>query len=229
MNPRSPLTRSAIIAAAARVADAGGLRAVSMRGVGRELGVEAMSLYHHVANKADLLDGLADWVFTRIELPRSEDGWRDGMVRRAESARAVLTAHPWALGLIESRAHPGPGLLTHHDAVIGCLRRGGFSVLLASHAFSVIDAYVYGFALTEHNLPFDAGAAEAAGDFANDFAPLIAPYPHLAELVGALTSDRDYIFTDEFAYGLDIILDELERRLQGLDAAAPTAHPPVRP
>ncbi|MGK0715120.1 TetR/AcrR family transcriptional regulator [Leucobacter sp. W1153] len=217
MQQRTPLSRANIVQAAAQAADNGGLAGVSMRRVGRELGVEAMSLYHHVANKDELLDALVDWVFAQIELPTPNDDWRAGMVRRAASARAVLTAHPWALGLIESRANPGPSLLTHHDAVIGCLRRGGFPVMLASHAFSVIDAYVYGFALTEQNLPFDPSASEAAGDFASEFMPLIKQYPHLAELVTALTSGRDYVFTDEFSYGLEVILDELERRL----AAAP--------
>ncbi len=218
MQQRTPLNRASIVQAAAAAADSGGLPGVSMRRVGRELGVEAMSLYHHIANKDELLDALVDWVFAQIELPKPEDSWRAGMVRRATSARAVLTAHPWALGLIESRANPGPALLTHHDAVIGCLRRGGFPVMLASHAFSVIDAYVYGFALTEQNLPFDPSASEAAGDFASEFMPRIKQYPHLAELVTTLTSGRVYVFTDEFSYGLDIILDELERRL----AAAPT-------
>lgn len=213
MQQRTPLSRASIVEAAVAAADSGGLTGVSMRRVGRELGVEAMSLYHHIANKDELLDALVDWVFAQIELPTPEDSWRAGMVRRAASARAVLTAHPWALGLIESRANPGPALLTHHDAVIGCLRRGGFSVMLASHAFSAIDAYVYGFALTEQSLPFDPSASESAGDFANEFMPLIEQYPHLAELVTTLTSGRDYVFTDEFSYGLDVILDELERRL----------------
>jgi len=209
---RAPLSVTGIVDAATAVADRGGLTAVSMRGVGAELGVEAMSLYHHIAGKEALLDLLADWVFAQIELPESDEGWRAGMIRRADSARAVLSAHPWALGLIESRSAPGPALLRHHDAVIGCLRRGGFSVMLASHAFSVIDAYVYGFVLTEQTLPFDPAGTSSAGDFAAEFAPMIADYPHLAELVGALTSGRDYVFTDEFGYGLEVILEGLERR-----------------
>ena len=207
------LTPMSIVAAAATVADSGGLAAVSMRNVGKALGVEAMSLYHHVANKESLLDGLADWIFAQVELPTPEDRWRDGMERRAESARQVLSAHPWGLGLIESRATPGPQLLTHHNAVLGCLRNGGFSVRLASHAFSVIDAYVYGFVLTTQNLPFDAAAADSATDFAADFTPIIAAYPHLGELVAELTRGGDYVFVDEFDYGLGVILDQLEQRL----------------
>lgn len=214
MKRREPLSIARIVDAAVAVADRGGLSAVSMRRVGKELGVEAMSLYHHVTGKEELLDLLTDRVFAQIALPEPDEGWREGMVRRASSAREELVAHPWALGLIESRSAPGPALLRHHDAVIGCLRCGGFSVRLASHAFSVIDAYVYGFALTEQTLPFDPAAQTAAGDFAAGVEPLLAEYPHLAELVTELTDGGDYVFSDEFRYGLDVILDELDRRLR---------------
>lgn len=213
MGTREPLSPERIIAAAASAADSGGLAAVSMRNVGRELSVEAMSLYHHVAGKEALLDGLSDWVFAQIRLPLDADSWREGMLRRARSAREVLAAHPWALGLIESRSAPGPALLRHHDAVIGCLHRGGFPLLLASQAFSVIDAYVYGFVLTEQALPFDPAGAGNAGDFAQRVAPALAEYPHLAALVGELTGGRDYVFADEFEVGLGMILDQLEHRL----------------
>ena len=159
MPDRPALSRGRIVEAAARVADAGGLRSVSMRNVAKELGVEAMSLYHHIAGKEALLDALADWIFSRIELPALDEPWRPAMAARAGSARGVLSAHPWGLGLIESRRNPGPALLRHHDTVLGCLRRGGFPVAIAAHAFSVIDAYVYGFVLTELNLPFEPGEA----------------------------------------------------------------------
>lgn len=211
MNQRRPLSTQRIIEAAVAVADRGGLSAVSMRNVGRELGVEAMSLYHHVANKEALLDALADWIFTGIEVPDEQEPWRRGMVKRAASARDVLGGHPWALGLIESRNTPGPALMRHHNAVIGCLRGSGFPVILASHAFSVIDAYVYGFVLTEQNLPFDSAATTGAEDFAAGAAVLIKDYPHLAELVQEVASG--YTYAAEFHYGLDVILDELERRL----------------
>ncbi len=213
MAQREPLSTARVIAAAASVADRGGLTAVSMRNVGAELGVEAMSLYHHVANKAALLDGLADWIFERFELPPGDAPWREAMAARAASVREVLTAHPWALTLIDSRSNPGPSMMRHHDAVIGCLRRGGFGIAMAARAFSVIDAYVYGFALTEQNLPFDS--ATGANDFAAEVALPASAYPHLAELVGALTADGDYSFAAEFDLGLGIILDGLERRLPG--------------
>jgi AcrR family transcriptional regulator len=212
MGTRQPLSEARIVEAAARVADAGGYTAISMRNVGRELGVEAMSLYHHVAGKDALLDALTDWVFARIELPGDDAPWREGMRLRAASARDVLVTHPWALTLIDSRTHPGPALLRHHEAVIGCLRRGGFSIELAAQAFSVIDAYVYGFALTERNLPFDPTTGDQAVDFANEAMPMLAGYPHLIELVRHLTGSGEYTFSDQFAEGLDIILDELGRR-----------------
>lgn len=208
---RPGLSGKAVVEAAVRVADTGGLGAVSMRGVGRELGVEAMSLYHHVRNKEHLLDDLADWIFEQVELPLPAEGWRPGMERRAGSMRRVLGAHPWALGLVESRRSPGPGLLRHHDAVLGCLRGGGFSVRLAAHAFAAIDAYVFGFVLTEQTLPMEPG--ESAGDFAATLDLPAETYPHLVENVVELTSCEDYAFAEEFDYGLALVHDGLAARL----------------
>ncbi|MDR7251563.1 AcrR family transcriptional regulator [Nocardioides sp. BE266] len=209
---RPPLSSERVIDAASRVADAGGLAGVSMRTVGRELGVEAMSLYHHVASKDALLDGLADWIFARIETPTVGGAWREQMEARARSARAVLAAHPWGLGLIESRRSPGPANLHHHDAVLGCLRTAGFSVALAAHAFSVLDAYVYGFVLTEVNLPFQPG--EPAEDFVEGLGLVMAEHPHLAEMVAEQIVGRDYAYGDEFDYGLALVLDGLEARFR---------------
>lgn len=213
MSRRSALSPERILDAAVRVADRGGLAQVSMRNVGKELGVEAMSLYHHVAGKDAVLDALANWVFTQIELPDEEQPWREAMRDRAASCRAVLAAHPWALGLLESRRAPGPALLRHHDRVLGTLRRNGFSVELAGHAYSALDAYVYGFVLTEINLPFDAG--EAAEDFVREIAHLLPAeeYPHLVEFVQEKVAGGGYDYADEFADGLELILDGLERRL----------------
>jgi AcrR family transcriptional regulator len=212
MPRRAALTRDRIIEAAVRVADRGGLGglgAVSMRNVGRELGVEAMSLYHHVAGKDAVLDGLADWVVARIELPDLEAPWREAMAARAGSARAALSAHPWALGLLESRRTPLPALLRHHDTVLGCLRRNGFTVQLAAHAFSAIDAYVYGFVLTELNLPFDAD--DGAEGFVDEIRDLLPPdeYPYLVEMITEQVVGRNYAYADEFDFGLDLILDRL--------------------
>ena len=212
MPARPALTADGIVGAAARVADAGGLGKVSMRNVGKELGVEAMSLYHHLAGKDALVDGLADWAFARIEAPAPDEPWRPAMARRAASARAVLRDHPWALGLLESRRSPGPSLLRHHDAVLGCLRGNGFPVRLAAHAFSLLDAYIYGFVLTESNLPFEAG--EGVENFVAQMTPALAGYPHLSEMVTTMVLGRDYDYADEFAVGLEMILDILEARLR---------------
>ncbi|MEU7529960.1 TetR/AcrR family transcriptional regulator [Saccharothrix sp. NPDC042600] len=208
----SRLTHARIVDAAARVADRGGLTRVSMRNVGRELGVEAMSLYHHLKGKEALLDALADWIFVRIELPDPATPWRAAMTARATSARAVLSEHTWGLGLVESRRSPGPASLRHHDGVLGCLRHNGFPVALAASAFSVLDAYVYGFVLTELNLPFQAG--ESAEEFVAQVDLPADRYPHLTEMVAEQVLDRDYSYGDEFARGLELILDSLEARLE---------------
>lgn len=142
-----------MIAAAVAVADDRGVAAVSMRNVADRLGVEAMSLYHHVANKDAILDGIVDSVFDEIELPDPQLEWRVAMRQRATSARDALTRHSWALGLIESRHTPGPATLRHHNAVLGSLRGAGFSISGALHAVSVIDSYVYGFVLQSQQLP----------------------------------------------------------------------------
>jgi len=213
MTQRPALNQERIVEAAVRVADGGGIGQVSMRNVGTGLGVEAMSLYHHLAGKDELLDLLADWVFTQIELPAPHVPWRPAMVARAASARAALSQHPWALGLIESRRSPGPALLQHHDAVLGCLRGDGFSIALAAHAFSALDAYVYGFVLTELNLPL--GAEESVEDFVDEIQHLLPPdvYPHLVEMITEQVVGRTYAYADEFTFGLDLVLDSLERHL----------------
>lgn len=210
---RAPLTPDRITQAAIRVADDSGLAKLSMRSVGRELGVEAMSLYHHVDGKQALLDAVADAVMGEIALPSPDQPWRASMVLRATSARAVLASHPWALGLVESRPQPGPALLTHHEAVLASLRSNGFSPRLAAHAFSAIDSYVYGFVLTEVSLPFDAGGAD---EFAGSIADALPRdrYPYMRENLEVLLVGGDYSYGDEFHYGLDLILDGLERRLR---------------
>lgn len=216
MSPRPPLSHERIVEAAVRVADRGGLVGVSMRNVGKELGVEAMSLYHHLAGKDALLDALANWIFTQIELPEPRAPWRPAMRARAASARHALAQHPWALGLIESRRSPGPALLRHHDRVLGSLRENGFTIELASHAFSAIDAYVHGFVLTELNLPFEAD--EGAEEFVESIRHLLPvdEYPHLVELITARVVGHGYDYADEFEFGLDLILDRLEQHLTGV-------------
>ena len=209
--PRVRLTRDRVLLAAIDLADEGGDEALTMRGLGRALGVEAMSLYNHVANKDDLLDGMVDLVFAESAPPPRGAGWKAAMRQRAIAAREVLARHPWAIGLMESRRRPGPATLRHHDAVIGCLREAGFSVAMAAHAYSVLDSYVYGFALQQASLPFETPeeVVAVAESIMREF-PADA-YPHLAELTVEHVLRPGYDYADEFAFGLDLILGGLER------------------
>ena len=154
---RARLNRDKVLQAAIALADTGGIESLSMRTLGVELGIEAMSVYNHVANKGDLLDGMIDAVFGEIDLPSGEAGWKSAMRQRAITVRKVMARHPWATGLMESRTAPGPATLRHHDTTIGTLRAAGFSIELAAHALSALDSYVYGFALQERNVPSTTG------------------------------------------------------------------------
>jgi AcrR family transcriptional regulator len=210
---RTPLSRDRVLLTALALADAGGLESLSMRKLGEAVGVEAMSLYNHVPSKGDLLDGLIDLVFGEIELPDGANGWKAAMRERAISARAVLSRHRWAIGLMESRTTPGPATLRHHDAVLGLLREAGFPLGLAAHAYSALDSYSYGFALQEASLPFETGpeTAELAQAMLDQFPA--AEYPHLAEFTFEHVLQPGYDYASEYEYGLDLILDGVERDL----------------
>lgn len=191
-------------------ADERGTETPTMRELAQALGVAPMALYRHVANKEDLVDGLIDLVFSEIALPSSAADWKTPMRQRAISAREVLLRHPWAIGLMESRTNPGSATLRHHDAVIGSLRQGGFTVAMAAHAYSLLDSYIYGFALQQKNLPFDASnVAEMAKSMLKQFPA--DEFPHLAELTFEHVMKPGYDYGDEFEYGLDLILDGLAR------------------
>jgi AcrR family transcriptional regulator len=215
--PRIPLNRRRVLRAAVALADRGGVGALSMRKLAQELGVEAMSLYHHVANKDDILDGIVDVVFGEIELPTGEADWRAAMRRRAISAREALRRHPWATGLMESRSTPGPANIRHHDTVLGILRNAGFSVELAAHAYSLLDAYIYGFALQEASLPFHTPeeSVEVAQTIMAEFPA--DEYPHLAEIATEHVLQPGYDYGNEYLFGLDLILDGLARARDGAD------------
>jgi AcrR family transcriptional regulator len=182
-----------------------------MRKLGQALGVEAMSLYNHVANKDDVLDGLVDIVFSEVDLQCTGGDWKAAMRQRAISAREVLARHRWAISLMESRTNPGAATLRHHDSVLRCLREAGFSIAMAAHAYSALDSYIYGFALQQTSLPFDSGeqAAEVAETILRQF-PVDA-YPHLAEMATEHVMEPGYSYAAEFEFGLDLILDGLER------------------
>jgi len=212
--PRAPLSRSRILAAAVALADEAGLAALSMRRLGRTLGVEAMSLYNHVAHKDDLLDGMIDCVVAEIDLPAPGTAWRAAMHARATAARAMLARHPWATGLMESRTNPGPATLHYYDAVLGLLREDGFSVALAAHAFSLLDSYIYGFALQEIKLPFDTPEELAAvATHILDGLPA-SEFPYLREMTAEHVLQPGYAYSAEFEYGLDLLLDGLARRVR---------------
>jgi AcrR family transcriptional regulator len=208
---RPRLTRERVLETAVARADAGGLEALSMRKLGQELGVEAMALYHHFANKEALVDAMVDVVFSEIDVPEAGPDWRAAMRRRGISVRDALLRHRWAIGLMESRRTPGPANLRHHDAVIGSLRSGGFDIAMAAHAYSLLDSYIYGFALTKMNLPFQA--SEEVGEVAQTMLePFPAgEYPYLLEILTDHVMKPGYDYGDEFEYGLDLILEGLER------------------
>jgi AcrR family transcriptional regulator len=186
-----------------------------MRKLAEVLRVAPMALYRHVANKDDLIDAMIDVVFSEIEPPAREADWRPAMRQRAIAVRDALLRHRWAVGLMESRAHPGPANLRHHDAVLGNLRASGFSVEMAAHAYSVLDSYIYGFALTKMNLPFDTGdeVVEVAESMLEPFPA--DTYPNLVEFITDHAMKPGYSYGDEFEYGLDLILDGLEVRAAG--------------
>jgi len=208
---RTPLNRERVLRAALTLADESGIESLTMRKLGEAAGVEAMSLYNHVANKDDLLDGMIDAVFSEIELPFAGDSWKSAMRQRAIAVRTVLSRHRWAIGLMESRTSPGPATLRHHDAVLGCLRDAGFSLELAAHAYSALDSYIYGFALAERSLPFDTPeeTAQLAQVMLAQFPA--DKYPHLAEFTFEHILRPGYDYGEEYEFGLDLILDGLER------------------
>ena len=208
---REPLTRERVLEAAVKLADQGGIESLSMRKLGQELGVEAMALYYHFASKDEVLDGSVDLVFSEIDLPACGADWKSAMRQRALSVRDVLSRHRWAIGLMESRTNPGPANLRHHDAVIGSLRAAGFTMAMAAHAYSLLDSYIYGFALTKMNLPFDSSQ-----EMAHLAQSMIQPspqdeYPNLVQMLTEHVMTPGYDFGDEFEYGLDVILDGFEK------------------
>ena len=210
---RLPLSRERVLRGAIAIADAAGIGALTIRSLAQELGVKPMAIYYHVANKSEILDGIVDLIFAEIELPAPDGDWRSELIRRANSARQVLSRHHWAIGLMDSRKSPGPATLRHHDAVLGTLRGAGFSVKMTAHAYALLDSYVYGFALQEAALPFqgtDTGAdvtEPIMERFRSD------QYPHLVEMATEYILQPGYDFGDEFQFGLGVILDALTRSL----------------
>jgi len=213
LTPRVPLTRERVLRAAIDLADQRGIGSLTMRALGTELGVEAMSLYNHVRSKDDILDGIVDLVLGDIDVPGTGTPWKKAMRHRALSAHKVLLAHPWAAVLMMSRYNIGPGMTAYLDATFGRLREGGFSIEGALDAWNTLDSHLYGFTLQELNLPFEPDAApqvsaEVLGQLSTD------QFPHVTEVIGhVMVSGR----REDFAFGLDLILDGLERSLEASD------------
>lgn len=208
---RPPVSRELALATAMALADTEGLDALSMRRLAQALGVEAMSLYHHVKNKDEILDGMVDLVFKEIDLPREDEEWRDGVRRRCHSAREVLKRHRWAIGVMESRTVPGLHNLRHHDAMLGCFMRAGFSLPLTGHAYAAIDAFVYGFVHSELQLPFENGPeAQAVAKGIFEAMPE-GKFEALKTFTLRHVLKPGYDYGREFEFGLELLLESFER------------------
>ena len=206
---RTPLTKERVLGAALKMADKGGIEGLSMRNLAAALKVEAMSLYNHVEGKEAILDGLVDLVAGEIDLPRPGGDWKTAMRRRARSAHAVLLRHPWATMLFVSRMNIGPNMLRYVDATIGCLHEAGFSYPLADHAWTALDAYIYGFTIQKRNFPLDPAQYAAA---AKGFLPLIPveQFPWLNGMSQEVIAGR-HDGLHELEFGLELILSGLEK------------------
>jgi AcrR family transcriptional regulator len=205
---RERLSRELVLQAAVSFADEHGIESLSMRRLGQELGVEAMSLYNHIKNKDDLLDAMVEIVVADIEAPKVGGDWREAMRRRANSAHDALLAHPWATMLLVSRANVGPRMLRYVEATVGCLVEAGFSYVLADRAWNAIDSHVYGFTLQELNFPFDPSEY---GEVAKQFLPMLPAdeFPHMRAL-SELVIEGKHDGLQDFSFGLEILLVGLE-------------------
>ncbi|MGH3498386.1 MAG: TetR/AcrR family transcriptional regulator [Nocardioidaceae bacterium] len=211
---RARLSRDRVLHSAVALADAGGIGALTIRSLAKELGVKPMSVYHYVANKDEIIDAIVDIVFSEIDVPTPGGDWRAEMRRRAISARAVLRRHPWAIPLLQARTNPGPATLRHLDANIGTLRTAGFSVKMTAHAYALIDSYVYGFALSEAALPINGPGS--VPEVAEAMFEQVSPdaFPHLTEFSVKHVMKPGYDFGKEFEFGLDLVLDALAERIR---------------
>jgi AcrR family transcriptional regulator len=208
--PRAPLNRERVLRAALALADENGIESLTMRELGLRLGVEAMSLYNHVANKDEILDGMIDLVVSEIDLPSDTVGWKEAMRRRAILARSVFFRHPWASGLNDSRESSGPARLYYFDWVLGTFRRAGFPLELTARAFSVLDSYIYGFGRQQLNM--SAGSNAEPEETAEAFLRAVPAdkYPYLRQVIVEHAMKSGYDDTADFEFGLDLVLDGLQ-------------------
>jgi AcrR family transcriptional regulator len=205
-----PLSRPSVVLSAVTLADAHGIKAVSMRRLAEELGVVPMAIYKHVANKDELLDGMIDLVYSEIEFRSGGSHWKTAMRQRARSMREALLRHPWAIGLMDFRTTPGPANLQHHNAVLERLHGAGFSIRMAFHAYSAINSYIYGSLILQQSLSF-----ETPGEFEQVVETALPPqleneYPYLAEVLSDV-GKRGINSGKEFEFGLTLVLDAIQR------------------
>jgi AcrR family transcriptional regulator len=206
---REPLTRERVLGAAVELADAEGLKALSMRRLAKALGVEAMTLYHHVSSKAEMLNAIVDLVEGEIDLPSGAGTWREGLRRVALSYRQVHSTHPWAATMALSPTGPRPSRQRYMEAVLGCLTDAGLTPSQVDHGYHVIDSYIAGFTLWVSQLDI---APEELDELAQSFLREIGDeQPHLAAHVRWHLQPPDPGDAGTFAFGLDLILDGLER------------------
>lgn len=206
--PRNTLTRDRVLGAAIQLADAEGLEALTIRALAQHLGVRPMSIYHYVSNKDELLDALVDAVFSELYLPEKEGNWREELITRVQSARSAFTRHPWAIAVLETRTRPGPANLAAHEAVLDLLRTAGFSVSAAGHAYAILDAFMYGFALQDamlRSVELDTSASALRDQMD------LSRHPRLAELAARFVDEEEYPLDASFRLGLTIALDGIAR------------------
>lgn len=220
--PRNTLSRERVVTGAMEVADRDGLAALTIRSLATHLAVKPMALYHYVANKEELLDALVEQVFAEMTRPVPGGDWRAQLAIRAGSARATLVRHPWSLGLLETRTSPDrPSTLQHHESVMATLRAAGCSPALTARSYLLLDSYVYGFALQEVTMPVTDTMSEEAVAMAATMDP--ADYPHLVEVMTEHVMSPGYTMDDQFARGLDLVLDGIGRWLDAEQAEVPTS------
>lgn len=206
--PRNTLTHEKVVAAALELADEEGIGAFTIRELAGRLQVRPMAIYHYTSSKDDLLDSLVDAVFAEVHLPEVHGQWREELVRRSHSMRETLARHRWALAVMETRPHPGPATLMNHEAVLEVLRASGFSLGAAAHAYAILDAFVYGFALQEAMLETVGLQADSARVMKGMD---LLRYPRVAEMAAAYATAEVYPLSDTFDIGLEIVMDGIQR------------------
>ncbi len=207
--PRVPLSRERVLRAAIGLADEGGIESLSMRKLGQRLGVEAMSLYYHAANKDDILGGIVDIVVSEIDVPSGGGDWKAAMRASAISAHEVLLRHPWAASLILSGPTVRPARLRYMDSILGCLREAGFSAEMTDHAYHALDSHIMGFTLWQVGISVGLARLGSVATFLQEFP--VDEYPYLAEHIQQHLRERSPDDEGEFEFGLDLILDGLEK------------------